>query len=347
MKSKVDGVLKKVIAEFALIKFESYRIALKLGKIQDIYCFELINIEKLMVELENKNIQIFETINLYHLTDIIKNAIEKNDSLSIKKINEIAEIAATFTFKIFESTENVVKICDFLLFFNILSYHGLKSKFKSIFEIYANPVMQTINWLNLQQFIKSKKRLLQAINEKPKLIQERSIQGFSLTQDEFIKQAGLEFIGVMHRLKYASRTWHDVACSVCRVRPMVGMRFQCLKCFNYDTCQVCFLLQKVAGSHKMTHPQQEYCVRAGSKEKISSVARTIRNNVTKKYKQVVVSSEQASKSISDQSSSEANSEVEKTLPDSPNTFLCNQINKLVLEENVKLKRIVERFVSIF
>jgi len=340
MNSKVDGLLKKVVDEFDVVKFEVYRIALKLGKIQDIICFDLINTKKLRLVLENRKLQPAVNINLSQLKEIITDAIEKSDNLGNIKLNEISELAATFTYRIFKSTKNMVKISDFLFFLNILSYHGLKSKFKAIFEIYANMDVQTIDWSSFQQFKNSKKRLLQAINEKPSILEEDSRQGFFFTLDEFVKQSELEFVGVMHRLKYASRTWHDVACSVCKVRPMVGMRFQCLKCFNYNTCQVCFLLQKATHNHKITHPQHEYCVRAGNKDKLSSAARTIRNNITKKYKK-----EQSSKCSSEQSASETTSfydEDEQTIPDNFNSFPSKQINELVLEENVKLKKLVER-----
>lgn len=350
MNSKVDGLVRKVVDEFDVVQFEVYRIALKLGKIQDIICFDLINTKELRVVLENRKLQPAVNINLSQLKEIIKDAIEKSDSLGPRKLNEISELAATFTYRIFESTKNMVKVSDFLFFFTTLNYHGLKSKFKAIFEIYANMDIQTLDWSSFQQFKSSKKKLLQAINEKPSILEEDSTQGFSFTLDEFVKQAGLEFLGVMHRLKYASRTWHDVACSVCRVRPMVGMRFQCLKCFNYNTCQVCFLLQKATHNHKITHPQHEYCVRAGNKDKLSSAARTIRNNITKKYKKVMSDQESSSKCGSEQSVSDTKSfydEDEQTVPDSCNSFSSKQINELVLEENVKLKKLVERFVKMF
>ena len=52
---------------------------------------------------------------------------------------------------------------------------------------------------------------------------------------------------------------HDVRCSACRQRPMVGLRYQCLRCLGYNLCQDCFLHQLTSRRHKPSHPMQEYC----------------------------------------------------------------------------------------
>lgn len=52
---------------------------------------------------------------------------------------------------------------------------------------------------------------------------------------------------------------HDVKCGVCKQRPVIGLRYQCLRCLGYNLCQDCFLHARTSRSHKLSHPIQEYC----------------------------------------------------------------------------------------
>lgn len=56
-------------------------------------------------------------------------------------------------------------------------------------------------------------------------------------------------------------------CNACKMFPIVGMRYRCLRCFNFDICQNCFFSQRTAKNHKLTHPMQEYCLPVSLKSK--------------------------------------------------------------------------------
>jgi ribosome-binding protein aMBF1 (putative translation factor) len=60
-----------------------------------------------------------------------------------------------------------------------------------------------------------------------------------------------------------------------------------MKCFNYDICQSCFFLGTTSKKHKIDHPTQEYCQSASSKDNTKAILKTMRNNVSKKYKKKV------------------------------------------------------------
>nr|CAB3240388.1 ZF(ZZ)-4 zinc finger protein [Phallusia mammillata] len=122
------------------------------------------------------------------------------------------------------------------------------------------------------------------------------VLGSSISEDQFLQWLEMEpqsivWLPTMHRLNVAKTSVHNVQCATCKVRPIVGLRFQCLRCLDYNSCQVCFLTRKcVTRSHRLTHPRQEYCLPAGSKQKVNALARTVRNIVTKRYKHKALSS---------------------------------------------------------
>lgn len=60
----------------------------------------------------------------------------------------------------------------------------------------------------------------------------------------------LIWLMVMHRLRLAERTRHPAKCNCCKVYPITGFRYRCLKCFNFDLCQNCFLADKTTKRHK-------------------------------------------------------------------------------------------------
>lgn len=70
----------------------------------------------------------------------------------------------------------------------------------------------------------------------------------------------------LYRLTAAELVCHDVKCGVCKQRPVIGLRYQCLRCFGYNLCQDCFLHARTSRSHKLSHPIQEYCHETSSKE---------------------------------------------------------------------------------
>lgn len=86
----------------------------------------------------------------------------------------------------------------------------------------------------------------------------------------------LVWLPLLHRLIIAEGSRHQTRCSICRAYPMVGFRYKCLKCFNTDICQKCFLLRQPLNGHKNTHPIKEYCYVVGSKE-LNDFGKIVRN----------------------------------------------------------------------
>ncbi|KAG0726845.1 Dystrophin, isoform E [Chionoecetes opilio] len=70
----------------------------------------------------------------------------------------------------------------------------------------------------------------------------------------------------LYRLTAAELVCHDVKCGVCKQRPIIGLRYQCLRCLGYNQCQDCFLHARTSRGHKLSHPIQEYCHETSGKE---------------------------------------------------------------------------------
>ncbi|XP_047511119.1 dystrophin-like isoform X7 [Pieris napi] len=85
------------------------------------------------------------------------------------------------------------------------------------------------------------------------------------------------WLPVLHRLAAAEGAKHQAKCNICKDYPIVGFRYRCLKCFNFDMCQKCFFSGKKAKNHKLTHPMQEYCTATTSGEDVRDFTRALRN----------------------------------------------------------------------
>ncbi|RVE55234.1 hypothetical protein evm_000132 [Chilo suppressalis] len=85
------------------------------------------------------------------------------------------------------------------------------------------------------------------------------------------------WLPVLTRLAAAEPARHQAKCNICKDYPIVGFRYRCLKCFNFDMCQKCFFSGRKAKNHKLTHPMQEYCTATTSGEDVRDFTRALRN----------------------------------------------------------------------
>lgn len=103
-----------------------------------------------------------------------------------------------------------------------------------------------------------------------------------ITVEQMVKWAGAEpqslvWLAVLHRLRLAEKCQHSAKCNQCKTYPIDGFRYRCLKCFNFDLCQNCFLSNVNVGKHKQSHPIREYCVATSSGEDMKDFAKILKN----------------------------------------------------------------------
>ncbi|XP_054452786.1 dystrobrevin alpha [Anoplopoma fimbria] len=68
----------------------------------------------------------------------------------------------------------------------------------------------------------------------------------------------LVWIPLMHRLANVENVFHPVECSYCHTESMMGFRYRCQQCHNYQLCQDCFWRGHASGSHSNQHQMKEY-----------------------------------------------------------------------------------------
>lgn len=56
----------------------------------------------------------------------------------------------------------------------------------------------------------------------------------------------------------SSLVFHPVECSYCHSESMMGFRYRCQQCHNYQLCQDCFWRGHAGGSHSNQHQMKEY-----------------------------------------------------------------------------------------
>ncbi|KAL1431587.1 hypothetical protein MTO96_014101 [Rhipicephalus appendiculatus] len=80
----------------------------------------------------------------------------------------------------------------------------------------------------------------------------------------------LVWISTFYRMRSTENVAHPMKCGACKTYPIVGLRYQCLQCLNYDLCQSCFLHGNVSKNHSIKHRMQEHCQQTSSWEKVKA-----------------------------------------------------------------------------
>uniref|UniRef100_A0A2R5LCX4 Putative dystrophin-like protein n=1 Tax=Ornithodoros turicata TaxID=34597 RepID=A0A2R5LCX4_9ACAR len=85
----------------------------------------------------------------------------------------------------------------------------------------------------------------------------------------------LVWISTFYRMRSTENVAHPMKCGACKTHPIIGLRYQCLQCLNYDLCQNCFLHGIVTKNHSIKHRMQEHCQQTSSWERMKSVLKTL------------------------------------------------------------------------
>ncbi|XP_067404869.1 dystrotelin [Emydura macquarii macquarii] len=176
-----------------------------------------------------------------------------------------------------------------------LSGDSLLTKYKAFFQLYADPDGR--GTLITRSAMRS---LLTDLHQIPAVVGEscalscveiavrscfHGVLNSAIGEETFLawlrSEPGLLlWLPTCYRLSATEMVTHHVRCSICKNFPITGLRYRCLKCLNFDLCQVCFFTERHRKPHKKSHPVMEYCVQQMSaKENAKIFLRTVRNNL--------------------------------------------------------------------
>ncbi|KJH51153.1 zinc finger, ZZ type [Dictyocaulus viviparus] len=313
--------MSKELSQFNRVKFIAYRTAMKLRALQKRLCLDLVDIPMLekcfsrLVGLSNE-----ESPGLEGMVSSILPLFEQLNAKHPQMVRSVAlavDLCINFLLNLFDpSRDGLLRVLSFKIALVVLSNAPLEEKYRcELAKMYFQNVAERKSVLfclvlfNLvaqdgQADQKHVALLLYDLIQIPRLVGEAAAFGGSNVEPsvrscfemvrlaptisltpflEWLKQEpqSVVWLPVMHRLATAEFAKHQAKCNVCKMFPIVGLRYRCLRCFNLDLCQNCFFSQRTAKKHKLKHPMQEYAVPTTSSEDARDFARMVRNKFSR------------------------------------------------------------------
>ncbi|VDO20139.1 unnamed protein product [Brugia timori] len=302
------------LTTFNQVKFSAYRTAMKLRAIQKRLCLDLLTLEDIDLSLQALNSMLGEQClsmkdAVMCLVPLFETAQEKYPKL-IHSIPLAVDLLLNFVLNVYDPARDcIMRIFSFRVLLATLCNSNLEDKYRCKqlqFQISPSDLYQLIaNNEGVDQ--KKLALLLYDIIHIPRFFGEAAAFGGSnvepsvrscfetakyprlISVDEFLnwlkkEPQSIVWLPVMHRLASAEFAKHQAKCNVCKMFPIIGLRYRCLRCFNVDVCQNCFFSQRLAKNHKLSHPIQEYCLPTTSGEDVRDFGLIVRNKLRSKSK---------------------------------------------------------------
>ncbi|WAR08807.1 DMDD-like protein [Mya arenaria] len=224
-------------------RFAAYRTAMKLRLVQKKLCLDLVDLQVATEEFEKQGMK------------------GRNDKL-LDVVEVINCVAAMYeaSARSHEQLVNVPLCVDLVLNWLLNVYDVTRSGKIRVLSFKVGIVLMCNGHANSRQEI-NVNQFLDWLRQEPQ---------------------SLVWVPVMHRLAAAEHARHQAKCNICKTIPIIGLRYRCLRCFNFDMCQNCFFSGRKAKHHKLTHPIQEYCTTTSSGEDIRDFTKVMKNKLKSK-----------------------------------------------------------------
>ncbi|KAF1771469.1 hypothetical protein GCK72_003295 [Caenorhabditis remanei] len=288
----------KELSQFNRVKFLAYRTAMKLRALQKRLCLDLVDLpllEKAFVRLKGLSAE-----ECPGLEGMVCALLPMYEALHAKYPNQVqsvslaVDIAINFLLNLFDqSRDGIMRVLSFKIAMIVFSNIPIEEKYRYLFKLVSQDGHATQKQIAL---------LLYDLIHIPRLVGESAAFGGTnvepsvrscfetvrlaptISEGAFIdwvkkEPQSIVWLAVMHRLVISENTKHASKCNVCKMFPIIGIRYRCLTCFNCDLCQNCFFSQRTAKNHKMNHPMQEYCEKTTSSDDARDFAKMLRNKL--------------------------------------------------------------------
>ncbi|XP_035216306.1 dystrophin-related protein 2-like [Stegodyphus dumicola] len=290
--SKIIESLK----QYDVFKYSAYRTAFKLRTIQKaskLHMVDLSVIGSILKDYECSNQSIEEPITPSKAENLLC-ALYTEASKKIgftEEPNLMALLFLAFLQNTFVEAEKPLLFIHVKIALTLFSAAKLSGENKYLF--YHCSGGTSISKENLELLLKSLSKMAEIVGEQvtfgshlvPAAVKHclKFCKG-RITEKKFNKWLSLEpqttvWISTLHRISASEKIQHTVTCSHCQVNPIIGLRYRCLQCINYNLCQNCFLCGQRNQGHKERHPVQEFCLPASVWEETKATMNAIKNKI--------------------------------------------------------------------
>jgi len=300
--------LMETITAMNTVKFSAYRMALKLRKIQQKLCLDLLDIASAVVCFDSHGLTTEKhdlTICVPEMVTILTSIYETLYQCEPEDItvNVCVDLALNWILNVFDNQrQGFTRVLSFKLGLVLLCRGPLLEKYSVMFKLAAGGENARLDQRRLGLLLYDLVMIPRYMGEiaqfggsniEPSVRSCLSLgvkePRVSVDCDTFVRwlqdePQSLVWLPVLHRLASAETATHDVKCRICKQDPIVGFRYHCRKCFNFDICHTCFFVGKSHKGHKPEHPMQEYCTSTNKTDNARHFLQAMRNSFrTKKY----------------------------------------------------------------
>ncbi|KAL9896526.1 dystrophin isoform 9-T15 [Glossina fuscipes fuscipes] len=300
--------MMKSLADLNEIRFSAYRTAMKLRSVQKALALDRIPMATAIESFDRHGLraQNDKLIDIPDMTTVLHSLYVTIDKIDLTKL---LDLAINWILNVYDSQRTgQIRVLSFKVGLVLLCRGHLEEKYRYLFRLIADPdrkVDQRKLGLLLHDCIQVPRQLgevaafggsniepsVRSCLERAGISQEAidSNQELTIELHHFLawlqhEPQSLVWLPVLHRLAAAETARHQAKCNICKEYPIVGFRYRCLKCFNFDMCQKCFFFGRNAKNHKLSHPMHEYCTTTTSTEDVRDFTRALKNKFkSRKY----------------------------------------------------------------
>ncbi|KAL9705175.1 hypothetical protein quinque_008693 [Culex quinquefasciatus] len=298
--------LMKSLADLNDVRFSAYRTALKLRTVQKRLAFDRLTMNVAIESFDRHGLraQNDKLIDIPDMTTVLHSLYVTIEPIDMPLM---LDLAINWILNVYDSQRTgQIRVLSFKVGLILLCKGHLEEKYRYLFRLIADlekKVDQRKLGLLLHDCIQVPRQLgevaafggsniepsVRSCFERAGVNQNGEPLETAIEAQHFLnwlqhEPQSLVWLPVLHRLVAAEAAKHQAKCNICKEYPIVGFRYRCLKCFNFDMCQKCFFLGRNAKNHKLSHPMHEYCTTTTSTEDVRDFTRALRNKFkSRKY----------------------------------------------------------------
>ncbi|XP_026823545.1 dystrophin, isoforms A/C/F/G/H isoform X3 [Ooceraea biroi] len=295
--------LMSSLADLNEVRFSAYRTAMKLRTVQKRLCLDMLSLSTALEQFDSHGLRA-QNDKLIDIPDMVTVLTSLYEVIAADNTTQVSvplciDLAINWLLNVYDSQRTgQIRVLSFKVGLVLLCKGHLEEKYRYLFRLIADPnrlVDQRKLGLLLHDCIQVPRQLGEVAafggsNIEPSVRSCFEKAGKDKNEIEAVhflswlqqEPQSMVWLPVLHRLSAAETAKHQAKCNICKDYPIIGFRYRCLKCFNFDMCQNCFFSGRKAKNHKLTHPMQEYCTATTSGEDVRDFTRALRNKFKSK-----------------------------------------------------------------